>query len=58
MARIIVYIVVAVVALVVLWMLFAAFLHMLMIGFWVVLVALLGFGLFRIGRRSGRRARE
>src|SRR5215469_4906571 len=37
MARIIMYIIVAVVALVLLWTLFAAFLHMLMIGFWVVL---------------------
>ena len=59
MARIILYLVVAVVALVLLWMLISAFLHALMIGFWIVLAALLGFGLFRVvGRRSGRGARE
>jgi hypothetical protein len=58
MARIIVYLVVAVVALVLLWMLFAAFLHMLMIGFWVVLAVAVAFGMFRLGRKSGRRARE
>jgi hypothetical protein len=58
MARIIVYIVLAVVAFVLVWMLLATFLHTLMIGFWVVLTVLLGFGLFRLGRRSGRGARD
>lgn len=58
MARIIVYIVLAVVGLVLLWTLLAAFLHTLMIGFWVVLVGLLVLGMFRLGRRSGRGARE
>ena len=54
MARIIVYIVAAVVVFLLLWMLFTTFLHALMLGFWILLVALLAFGMFRIGRRSGR----
>jgi hypothetical protein len=58
MARIIVYIIVAVVALVLLWTLLAAFLHTLIFGFWIVLAVLLAFGMFRLGRRSGRGARE
>lgn len=55
MARIILFIAAAVVVLVVLSMFFWSFLHLLVIGFWVVVVALLGFGLFRIGRWSGSR---
>jgi hypothetical protein len=53
MARIIVYIVLAVVAFALLMWLLAAFLNTLMIGFWIVLAVLLGFGLFRLGRRTG-----
>jgi Flp pilus assembly protein TadB len=55
MARIILFIIAAVVALVVAWVLFW---HLLFLGFWVVVVVLLGFGLFRIGRWSSRRSRE
>ena len=55
MARIILFIVAAVVALVLLWVLFWNFLHLLVLGFWILLVVLLGFGLFRIGRWSAAR---
>ncbi|HEX6934810.1 MAG TPA: hypothetical protein VF162_21895 [Streptosporangiaceae bacterium] len=55
MARIILFIVAAVVALVLLWVLFWNLLHLLVLGFWVLLVVLLGFGLFRIGRWSASR---
>ena len=53
MARIILYIVAAVAVLVVLWVLFWSVFHFLVLGFWIVVIALLGFGLFRIGRWSG-----
>ncbi len=55
MARIILFIVAAVVVLVVLWVLLWNFLHLLILGFWILLVAALGFGLFRIGRWSASR---
>jgi len=55
MARIILFIVAAVVVLVLMWVLFWHFLHLLVLGFWVLLVVLLGFGLFRIGRWSASR---
>lgn len=55
MARIILFIVAAVVALVLMWVLLWHFLHLLVLGFWVLLVVLLGFGLFRIGRWSASR---
>jgi hypothetical protein len=58
MARIILFIIAAVVALVLAWVLFWHLLHLLFLGFWVVVVVLLGFGLFRIGRWSSRRSRE
>ena len=59
MARIILFIIAAVVALVLLWVLLWHFLHLLILGFWVVLVVLLGFGLFRVGRWSAsRRGRQ
>ncbi len=38
----------------VLWFLLWGFLHMLVLVFWVVLVVVLGFGLYRVGRWSGR----
>jgi hypothetical protein len=55
MARIILFIAAAVVLLVVLSMLFGTLMHLLVIGFWIAVVALLGFGLFRVGRRSRSR---
>jgi hypothetical protein len=58
MARIIVFIIAAAAILVVLSVLFWSFLHLLTVAFWVVVVVLLGFGLFRIGRSSGSRSRR
>src|SRR6266700_3525208 len=55
MARIILFIVAAVAILVLFWLLFWGLMHVLVIGFWILAVALLGFGLFRIGRWSGSR---
>ena len=55
MARIIVFIVAAAAILLLLWMLFWGVLHTLMIGFWLVVVALVGIGLFRVGRWSRSR---
>ena len=55
MARIIFFIVAAVAILVLFWVLFWSLMHLLVIGFWIVVVALLGFGLFRIGRWSKSR---
>lgn len=52
MARIILFIVAAVVVIVLLWVLLWNFLHLLILGFAVVLLAALGFGLFRVGRWS------
>jgi len=54
MARIIVFIVAAIAILLLLWLLFWSLIHTLIIGFWVVLVGLLGIGMFRLGRRAGR----
>ncbi|MDR2988803.1 MAG: hypothetical protein LBV34_28605 [Nocardiopsaceae bacterium] len=56
MARILLFIVAAAVALVLLFVLLWNIMHFLVIGFWVVLVLLLGFGLFRIGRWSASRS--
>lgn len=58
MARIIVFIIAAAAILVVLSVLFWSFLHLLTVAFWVAVVVLLGFGLFRIGRSSGSRGRR
>jgi hypothetical protein len=55
MARIILFGLAAVVVLVLLFVLFWNLLHLLILGFWVLLVVLLGFGLFRIGRWSSSR---
>jgi hypothetical protein len=56
MARIIMFIVAAAAIFVVLWMLFWSVIHFLVLGFWIVLIAVIGIGLFRVGRRS--RARQ
>jgi len=48
--RIIAFIVAAAAILLVLWLLFWGIIHTLIIGFWVVLVVILGMGLFRVGR--------
>jgi len=53
MARFILLIVAAAAILAILWVLLSGFIHILFIGFWIVLVVLLGFGLFRIARWSG-----
>jgi hypothetical protein len=58
MARTIAYAVAAVAAVVILWLIFWAVLHTLLVGFWIALVVLLGFGLYRIGRWSGGRSQE
>lgn len=49
------FIVAAAAILAVLWFLLWGFLHMLVIVFWVVLVAVLGLGLYRFGRWSANR---
>ncbi len=58
MARIILFIVAAAAILVVLWMLFWSLMHLLVVGFWIALVVLLGFGLFRVGRWSRSRQHD
>jgi len=58
MARFILFGIAAVVALVLLFVLFWHVLHLLILGFWVLLVVLLGFGLFRIGRWSSSRRQK
>jgi hypothetical protein len=55
MARILIFILTAAAILAVLWFLLWGFLHVLVIAFWLVLVAVLGFGLYRAGRWSGSR---
>lgn len=55
MARIIVFIVAAAAILLLLWILFWSVLHALVIGFWIIVIALLGIGMFRIGRWSSSR---
>jgi hypothetical protein len=54
MLRIIAFIVAAAVLLLVLSWLFWGLIHLLVIGFWIVLVALVGIGLFRVTRWSRR----
>ena len=58
MVRIILFIVTAAAILVVLWMLFWSLMHLLVVGFWIALVVLLGFGLFRVGRWSRSRQQD
>ena len=55
--RLIGFIVAAAAILLVLWLLLWGVIHTLLIAFWVVIVALLGFGLFRVGRRTSRKVR-
>lgn len=55
MARIIMFIIAAAAIFVILWMLFWSVVHFLVLGFWIVLIAVIGFGLFRVGRRSKAR---
>jgi hypothetical protein len=57
MMRTIALIVAAAVLLVVLWWLFWGLIHTLVLAFWIVLVLLLGVGLFRVSRWSSRRSR-
>ena len=57
MLRIIAFIVAAAALLLVLWWLFWGLIHLLVIGFWILLIALVGIGLFRVTRWS-RRARD
>ncbi len=54
MLRIIAFIVAAAALLLVLWWLLSGLIHLLVIGFWIVLVVLIGLGLFRVTRWSGR----
>ena len=55
--RIIAMIVGAAALLLVLWVVLWGAIHLLIIAFWVVLVALLGLGMFRVGRWSSRARR-
>jgi hypothetical protein len=55
MLRIIAFIVAAFVLLAVLWWLFWGLVHLLVLGFWIVLLGLLGIGLFRVTRWSRSR---
>jgi hypothetical protein len=50
------YVVAAVAALVLIWILFSVVLHAILVGFWLTVGVLLGFGVYRIGRWSGRRS--
>ncbi len=56
MLRIIAFIVAAVALLLVLWWLFLGLVHVLVIGFWILLVVLVGIGLFRVTRWSRSRS--
>ena len=56
MTRAMGYIVAAVVAFVLIWILFSLLLHTVLVGLWLVIGVLLGFGVYRIGRWSGRRS--
>lgn len=55
MARIILLVVAAVVVLMVLWALFSGLVHLLVLGFWVVLAALVVMGALRLTRGSRSR---
>lgn len=55
--RTIAFIVAAAALLLVLWWLFWGLVHTLFLAFWIVLVVVLGVGLFRVGRWSSRRTR-
>lgn len=49
------FVVGAVVVLVLAWMLFSGIMHLLVLGFWVVLVALIGMTVLRVSRWSRSR---
>lgn len=55
MGRIILLVIAAVVVLLLLWMLFSGLVHLLVLGFWVVLIALIAMGALRLTRRSRSR---
>ena len=55
MARIIVFVLAAAAVLVLLWVLFSGLMHLLVLGFWIVLVGLVGFGVLRASRWSRSR---
>ncbi len=54
MARIIMFIVAAIAIFVLLWVLLWSVVHFLVVAFWIVLIAGLGIGLFRVSRRRSR----
>ena len=55
--RFIGFVVAAAAILLVLWLLLWGILHTLIIAFWVVILAVLGIGLFRVSRWTRRRVR-
>jgi hypothetical protein len=55
MMRIIAFVVAAAAIFLVFWLLLWSVIHLVIIGFWIVVVALLGVGLFRVGRWTRRR---
>ena len=55
MARILLFVAAAAAIFVVLWFLVSGVLHFLFMAFWIVLVAVLGLGLYRLGRWSKSR---
>jgi hypothetical protein len=55
MARIMVFVLAAAAVLVLLWVLFSGLVHLLVLGFWIVLVGLVGFGVLRASRWSRSR---
>lgn len=57
MTRLIVFAVAAIALLVILWLVAWSLIHTLFVAFWIVLVVLLGLGMFRVGRWSSRRSR-
>lgn len=58
MMRIIAFIVAAAAIFLVLWLLLWGLIHTVIVAFWVILVVLLGLGLFRVGRWSSRSSRR
>jgi hypothetical protein len=58
MARIVVFVVAAVAIVALAWVLFWGLLHLVIIGLAIVLVGMLGMGMFRVGRWAGRGSRQ
>lgn len=58
MARIVVFVVAAVAIVALAWVLFWSLLHLVIIGLAIVLVGMLGLGMFRAGRWAGRGSRQ